>query len=114
MTNFREYQRTQRAQMRPVTAKEIAMGRRIQNEGISISDEDKRNGSPKEGDMIARNPENHADQWLVAEAYFEKNFEEIEGAEDIDDNPDDNPDAETTQLPDDQENNAAPSGAKEE
>lgn len=28
--------------------------------------------------MIARNPKNHEDQWLVAEKYFKDNFEEIE------------------------------------
>jgi hypothetical protein len=27
--------------------------------------------------MIARNPENHADQWYVARAYFKENFEPI-------------------------------------
>jgi hypothetical protein len=26
--------------------------------------------------MIARNPKNHADQWLVAKKYFEDNLEE--------------------------------------
>jgi len=31
-------------------------------------------GSPKEGDMIARNPANHKDQWLVAAKYFKENF----------------------------------------
>jgi uncharacterized protein YozE (UPF0346 family) len=25
--------------------------------------------------MIARNPKNHDDQWLVAKQYFENNFE---------------------------------------
>jgi hypothetical protein len=25
--------------------------------------------------MIARNPKNHKDQWLVAQIYFEDNFE---------------------------------------
>src|SRR5688572_25027017 len=42
---------------------------------ISISEPDKQNGSSKEGDMIARNPKNHADQWLVAKKYFEDNLE---------------------------------------
>jgi len=27
--------------------------------------------------MIARNPKNHLDQWLVAEQYFNDNFEPI-------------------------------------
>jgi hypothetical protein len=42
---------------------------------VSISEPDRNNGSPKAGDMIARNPKNHADQWLVAEKYFEDNLE---------------------------------------
>jgi hypothetical protein len=28
------------------------------------------NGSPKQGDMIARNPSDHRDQWLVPGEYF--------------------------------------------
>ena len=43
----------------------------------SISQADLDNGSPKEGDMIARNPKNHSDVWLVAKKYFEENLEEI-------------------------------------
>jgi len=43
-------------------------------EGVSVSDVDKSNGSPKLGDMIARNPKNHDDKWLVAKKYFEENF----------------------------------------
>ena len=42
---------------------------------VSISEQDKRAGSPKAGDMIARNPKNHNDQWLVAKKYFEDNLE---------------------------------------
>lgn len=43
--------------------------------GVSVSDEDKLAGSPKAGDMIGRNPDNHKDMWLVAKKYFEDNFE---------------------------------------
>lgn len=43
--------------------------------GISISEVDAKNGSPKPGDMIARNPKNHADQWLVVAKYFADNLE---------------------------------------
>lgn len=43
---------------------------------ISVSPEDINNGSPKPGDMIARNPKNHDDMWLVAKQYFEDNLEE--------------------------------------
>ena len=45
--------------------------------GVSVSDADSENGSPKPGDMIARNPENHDDRWLVAADYFATNFESL-------------------------------------
>lgn len=65
------YQRKGLSEMRPVTTKEIDG-----NFGtISISSEDYENGSPLIGDMIARNPKNHNDQWLVAKKYFEDNLE---------------------------------------
>ena len=44
---------------------------------VSVSPVDKENGSPVYGDMIARNPKNHNDKWLVSKKYFEDNFEEI-------------------------------------
>lgn len=43
---------------------------------VSISKEDVNAGSPRIGDMIARNPMNHADKWLVSEQYFNDNLEE--------------------------------------
>jgi hypothetical protein len=73
MSEFKEYLRTKVAEMRPVTPEEYGM----QLYGISISKEDHLAGSPKKGDMIARNPKNHDDQWLVAKEYFEDNFEEL-------------------------------------
>jgi len=45
--------------------------------GVSVSEADRNNGSPKAGDMIARNPKNHADEWLVAGEYFADNFEPV-------------------------------------
>ena len=69
---FKQYKRTNVAEMRPVTIIEI--GGAV-NRLISISEADKLSGSPKEGDMIARNPANHADMWLVAKEYFKDNFE---------------------------------------
>lgn len=45
-------------------------------DGVSVSDADKRKGSPKPGDMIAMNPLNPGDQWLVAEQFFKDNYEE--------------------------------------
>ena len=66
---FKQYRRTQIAEMMPWTP-ELLM------DEISISAPDKAAGSPKAGDMIARNPKNHADKWLVAAQYFADNFEE--------------------------------------
>lgn len=79
---FTKYRRTQIAEMRPVTKEEIELGRLIvtktrSRKAISVSEPDLQNGSPKSGDMIARNPKNHEDQWLVAEQYFKDNFEPL-------------------------------------
>jgi len=41
---------------------------------VSISVGDVKNGSPKKGDMIARNPETPETKWLVSEKYFKENF----------------------------------------
>lgn len=68
MSEFKQYRRKQIAELRPYVPGED-MGT------ISVGIEDRQKGSPKEGDMIARNPKNHEDQWLVARAYFEDNFE---------------------------------------
>lgn len=64
------YRRTNIAEMRPYVPGESLHPR------VSISAKDIENGSPKAGDMIARNPESHDDQWLVSYEYFAKNFEE--------------------------------------
>lgn len=86
MVDFKQYRRTQIAEMRPVTEwdikayqvdKEIHSMRDTEFK-VSISDADRKNGSPKIGDMIARNPKNHNDQWLVAKQYFEDNFEPMQ------------------------------------
>lgn len=71
MSKFKQYRRKQIAELRP-----YVKGEQL-NDRVSISAADKENGSPKEGDMIARNPKNHKDQWLVAEQYFKDNFEKV-------------------------------------
>jgi len=75
MEDFKKYRRTSIAELRPVTQSDID---RFANSIYSVSIEDLRNGSPKIGDMIARNPKNHLDQWLIAKDYFEQNFESLE------------------------------------
>jgi hypothetical protein len=67
--SFRQYRRKQIAELRPYEPGETLSDR------VSISAADREAGSPKEGDMIARNPKNHEDQWLVAADYFAENFE---------------------------------------
>lgn len=67
---FTQYRRKQIAELRPYVSGETL-------ERVSITAADKEAGSPKAGDMIARNPVNHDDQWLVAAKYFSDNFEPI-------------------------------------
>ena len=79
MSDFKQYRRTQIAEMRPVTKHEEDYPESILDSGISVSEADLQNESPKVGDMIARNPKNHKDQWLVARQYFNDNFESMGG-----------------------------------
>jgi hypothetical protein len=41
--------------------------------GISINAED----TPEKGGMIARNANNHKDQWYVSKEFFERNYEPV-------------------------------------
>ena len=69
MSEFKQYRRRQKvSELRPYVEGEDL-------EGVSISAPDRDHGSPKPGDMIARNPKNHDDKWLMAEEYFVDNFE---------------------------------------
>lgn len=70
MSRFFQYRRSQIAELRPYEDGESL-------DRVSISAPDKEAGSPKSGDMIARNPKNHDDQWLVAAKYFADNFEPV-------------------------------------
>ena len=81
MSEFKKYKRTNIAEMRPIKEEEVGNGSLLlaSSHGISVSAVDIDNGSPKIGDMIARNPENHEDKRLVAKKYFEDNFKEIPG-----------------------------------
>ena len=79
---FNQYRRKQIAELRPVNDQDLLQFVRkrkimVDDVEVSISAQDIINGSPVDGDMIARNPENHKDQWLVAKKYFEDNFEKV-------------------------------------
>lgn len=68
MSEFMRYRRKSFGELRF-----YILGEDLSN--VSISSEDAANGSPKLGDMIARNPSNYSDQWLVSNRYFLDNFE---------------------------------------
>lgn len=65
---FKKYKRTNIAEMRLYIP-----GEDLSN--INISRED---NPPEDRGMIARNPQNHNDQWYVARQYFLDNFEELD------------------------------------
>lgn len=62
------YSRRGQAEMRPYIPGEMLPAE------VSISKADRIDGCPKEGDMIARNPDNPGDMWLVNKDFFEKNY----------------------------------------
>lgn len=64
---FQQYRKKQKpAELRPYVPGESLVGISV-TEGVT----------PAEGDMVARDPQNHADQWLVVKDYFERNFEPL-------------------------------------
>ncbi len=65
MDEFKQYRRKGLAEMRPYVPGEDLSG-------VSVAAVD---NPALTGGMIARNPANHADQWFVAQEYFDKNFE---------------------------------------
>lgn len=84
MSNFKQYKRTGLSEMKPwePSGKECELIHLI-TQNISISQADIDNKSPKLGDMIARNPDDHTDMWLVAKEYFEANFELADETTDV-------------------------------
>ena len=66
---WRLYQKKQLTEMIPYT-------KGFDLTGVSISEFDKQNGSPKPGDFIARGTD-HSDMWLVAAQYHKDNYQVI-------------------------------------
>lgn len=75
-TRFKQYRRTGLSEMRPYEQGDWA------DASISFSKEDTKL-STLLGGYVARNPENHKDQWYVAKKYFEENLEEATVTEPI-------------------------------
>jgi hypothetical protein len=67
---FKRYLKQQISELRP-----YILGEDMSK--INIGDIHKLAGSPRTGDMIARDPRNPQDQWLVPEQFFKENFEEL-------------------------------------
>lgn len=72
---WKKYRRTGLSEMRPyVPGEDLAH--------ISVSEPDQATiaaaiaAGTNPGGMVARNPDNHEDQWYVAQEYFDKNLEE--------------------------------------
>ena len=64
---FKKYQRKQKlSELRPYVLGEDLTGISVNKEDDPVNDV---------GGMIARNPDNHNDQWYVAGKYFRDNFD---------------------------------------
>lgn len=102
MSKFKQYRRKELAELRPVTEKDINSFKKykvitihytdketktVRGALVSISQADRNNGSPLIGDMIARNPKNPGDCWLIAKQYFNDNFEAIPDKKSVTINP---------------------------
>lgn len=66
MSEFKSYPRKGACNARPYVPGEDLTG-------ISVSAPDKERSS-LDGGMIARNPDNHADQWYINPEFFAKNY----------------------------------------
>jgi len=66
MEAFKTYQRKGSIEARPYEPGELL-------QGVSVSPADMKRTSLA-GGMIARNPDNHEDQWYIAPEYFAKHY----------------------------------------
>lgn len=67
---FGRYRRKSIAELRPyVPGEDLA--------AVSVGDNCTAAGGPVAGDWIARDPSNHADQWIVLASYFNEHFEAV-------------------------------------
>ena len=69
-SEFKKYRKRQLQEMRPYVQGEDMSG-------VSVSEADRAAGSPKQGDFIARNSNDHSDQWLVSAKFCADNYEEV-------------------------------------
>lgn len=68
---FKQYRKKALGEARPYVPGEDLTG-------ITVSDVDVAKGSPKEGDMIMRQPHDHTDQWLIEGEQFKTTYDPVE------------------------------------
>lgn len=66
---FQKYRKATLTEARPFVPGESLDPR------VTIGENDKATGSPKQGDMIARNPANHDDMWLIEASTFKSTYD---------------------------------------
>jgi len=76
---YKKYIRTEILEMRPVTQIMVDAGEEaLLADNICMTVDDIDNGSPKIGDMIARNNGITDYEWLISAEFFKENFKEID------------------------------------
>ncbi len=71
---WKQYRRSNLAEMRPVVEGESLADISVSAPDNELFMEDREEFNRG---FVARNPQNHADQWYVARKYFNANFEEV-------------------------------------
>lgn len=79
MNDFKQYIKVSITEMRPYVHGETFYAGYCDFPNTSVSEELKKVGHPKVGDMICRDPNNQDDQWLITEKYFKKNYVKFRG-----------------------------------
>jgi hypothetical protein len=73
MAGFKLYERTGSVEAKPWEESDGDLAK-LKADGVSVSVVDIEKGSPKFGDMIARNPVKPDDKWLIEKDFFANNY----------------------------------------
>lgn len=65
---WKKYLKNKPQDLRPYVVGEVL------SSNCSIGPDDRENGSPQQGDMIARNALDHSKTWLVSQVFFDENY----------------------------------------
>jgi len=72
MSEWKKYRKTGIAEMKPLLHKDW------NPRTLNLSVADRANGHPKMGDMLARDPLNHSDRWVVSGTFFRSHYVPLE------------------------------------